>query len=219
MKRLQKGDTLIEVLFAVAVFSFIVVTALLIMNQGTAASQRALDITLVRQQMDAQAETLRFMHDSYVAQYHTDIAFDLTDKDPDTGEAITSPAEEWFRMLQSITATNNKAVSEFGTCPSTPNGEPADGSFIIDTRHVRFVNSAEFYGPADASSEAAYDDSGKFLGAHGLWIEAIRSPNVSDVTQANTGYIDFHLRACWDAPGSTFPMTLGTIVRLYEPRG
>lgn len=219
LRRFQRGDTLIEVLFAVSVFSFIVITALLIMNQGTAASQRALSITLVRQQIDAQAETLRFMHDSYVAEYHDGITFTTDDKDPDTGEPITTPSEEWYRMLQSIAATNNKAVSEFGTCPSGPAGKPADGSFIIDTQHVRFINSAEFYSPADSSSEIAYNENGSFAGGKGLWIEAIRSAASTDADQANTGYIDFHIRACWDTPGQAFPMTLGTIVRLYEPRG
>ena len=221
LKRRQRGDTLIEVLFAVSVFSFIVVTSLMIMNQGTAASQRALDITLVRQQLDAQAETLRFMHDSYVAQYHPGIQYDFTDTiDGTSGTDLkTSPGEEWAKMVASIIATDNKAASEFGSCPDGPSGKPVDGSFIIDTRHVRFNKPAEFYNPADTSSEIAYNDDGTFAGARGLWIEAIRSGNSLDPDQSNTGYIDFHLRACWDSAGQVVPMTLGTIVRLYEPRG
>ena len=47
--------------------------------------------------------------------------------------------------------------------------------------------------------------------AYGLWIEAVRGGSVSP------RYIDFHIRACWDGAGSTVPVTLGTIVRLYEP--
>jgi type II secretory pathway pseudopilin PulG len=220
LRRHQRGDTLIEVLFAVSVFSFIVVTALILMNQGTAASQRALDITLVRQQIDAQAETLRFMHDSYVAQYHPGIEFDYTDTFDGTEatELKTSPAEEWSKMVESIVATDNKAASEFGTCPETPSGRPSEGSFIIDTRHVKFIEDAEFYGPAETSSEITYNDEDNFVGARGLWIEAVRSAQSADTDQSNTGYIDFHLRACWDSPGQNVPMTLGTIVRLYEPR-
>ncbi|MBJ58357.1 hypothetical protein CMN24_01415, partial [Candidatus Saccharibacteria bacterium] len=61
MRRLERGDTLIEVLFAVTVFSFVVVSSLAIMNQGTAAAQRSLEISLVRQQVDAQADSLRFL--------------------------------------------------------------------------------------------------------------------------------------------------------------
>lgn len=113
LARRQRGDTLIEVLFAVTVFSFVVVGALTIMNQGTAASQRALEISLVRQQIDGQAEALRFMHNAYVATYQPGAAFNTTD-------ALTSPAEEWHRMITSgITA---QSASAFGgsatTCPT-----------------------------------------------------------------------------------------------------
>ena len=55
-----RGDTLIEVLFAITVFSLVVVTSLAIMNQGTQAALRSLQLTLVRQQVDSQAEALRF---------------------------------------------------------------------------------------------------------------------------------------------------------------
>ena len=49
-------------------------------------------------------------------------------------------------------------------------------------------------------------------------IEAIRSKTIRENNQANAGYIDFHIRACWDSPGQSVPVTIGTIVRLYEPR-
>lgn len=215
-RRLERGDTLIEVLFAVTVFSFIVVAALSIMNQGTAASQRALDVMLVRQQLDAQAETLRFMHDSYVAAYEPGITFTAP-------AAAASPAGQWNTMLQAIKArelTNPvRSVSEFGTCPDTTNATPPDGSFIIDTKHVEFKQNVGFYAPAISSSQISYAEDGSFAHAEGMWIEALRSEQSSDVDQSNTGYIDFYLRACWDSPGLNRPMTLGTIVRLYEPRG
>ena len=57
-----------------------------------------------------------------------------------------------------------------------------------------------------------YDTSGAITAAKGMWIEAIRS-----TPSAGTAYTDFHIRACWYAPGTNQPMNLGTIVRLYEP--
>lgn len=206
----QRGDTLIEVLFAVTVFSFVVVGALSIMNQGTAASQRSLEITLVRQQIDAQAETLRFTHDSYVSAFRPNISFDTTD-------AMTNPAEEWWRMSQSIDPSI-RAASQFGgsvtDCP-----EPPTGSFVMDTQNVRFTEgSGTNLSPSVTFAQLAYDDSGAFTTSEGLWIEPIRStPNTTDPDQSDVGYIDFHIRACWDAPGLSIPLTTGTIVRLYEP--
>ena len=206
----QRGDTLIEVLFAVTVFSFVVVGALTIMNQGTAASQRSLEITLVRQEIDAQAEALRLTHDSYVSVYRSGITFN-------TSDGSTSPAEEWWRMTTSgFSAT---AASPFGagatTCPTPPSG-----SFIMDARNVRFVSgTGTTLRPSVTYAQVAYNPNGTFNSAQGIWIEPIRSAASGETFQQNTGFIDFHIRACWQAPGLSVPLTTGTIVRLYEPRG
>jgi type II secretory pathway pseudopilin PulG len=215
-RRLQRGDTLIEVLFAVSVFSFVVVGSLVIMNQGTAASQRSVEITLVRQQIDAQAETLRFMHDSYVAVYQPNITFDTTNRDA-SGNLITSPAEEWSLLRQHV-ATANLSVDDYdnSSCPTTP----LPGSFAVDPRNVLFVSSPSVLQTAGTSfAQAAYNTNGTLAGIRGMWIRAISSPDSTDQGETNTGYIDFHIRACWDSSGLPLPMTLGTIVRLYEPRG
>ena len=74
-KNLQRGDTLIEVLFAFAVLSLVIIGALTVMNQGTLASQRSLETTLVREEIDGQATTLRFLHDAYVAKYQPNITY------------------------------------------------------------------------------------------------------------------------------------------------
>jgi prepilin-type N-terminal cleavage/methylation domain-containing protein len=204
---MQRGDTLIEVLFAISVFSMVVVGALAIMNQGTAASQRSLEVTLVRQQIDAQAETLRFMHDSYVAVYQSGLTFN-------TSDGTTSPAEEWSRILGSV-RTSASAVND---CPATV----PSGSFVIDPVNVRFnsVNGTTL--PGDTFAHVEYLANGTtFSGTNGLWIEAVRSVtnNGDGGNQVNTGYIDFHILACWDSTGVPLPSTQGTIVRLYEPRG
>ena len=69
----QRGDTLVEVLFATAVFSLVAVSGLSIMNQGTSTAQRALEITLVRNEINSQAEAIRMLNTSYIAAYRADI--------------------------------------------------------------------------------------------------------------------------------------------------
>lgn len=59
----NRGDTIVEVVFAVTIFSMIAVGAISIMNKGVAIAQQSLEITLVRQQIDSQAEMLRYVHD------------------------------------------------------------------------------------------------------------------------------------------------------------
>lgn len=58
----QRGDTIIEVLMAVTIFSMIAIGSLSVMNRGLSISQYSLEITQVRQQLDKQAELLRFVH-------------------------------------------------------------------------------------------------------------------------------------------------------------
>lgn len=202
--RRQAGDTLIEVLFAITTFSLVVVTSLAIMNQGTAASMRSLQITLVRQEIDSQAETLRFLSSAYVSAYYPGYAPNLVD-------SVTSPAEEYYRVLNSVTATS---VSRFGgdnpkACPAAPSG-----SFVLNTRLARYLayNPAKFTA-AGAFSEVTYNTSDTIDKSGGIWIEAAKSTPAPGVP----GYVDFHIRACWSATGSNMPTNLGTIVRLYEP--
>jgi type II secretory pathway pseudopilin PulG len=194
----QRGDTLIEVLFAFSVLSLIVVGAMTLMNQGTAASQRSLETTLVRQQIDAQATTLRFLHGAYVAQYQ-----------PGTTYAADTAAGQWQALTDEMPITS---ASNINSCPMP---RPT-GSFILDPLNAEYVPlSSNKLQAAQTFAQLVYDQAGEvLLESQGLWIEAV----AADTDQENTRYIDFHIYACWDSPGAGPPVTLGTIVRLYEPR-
>jgi prepilin-type N-terminal cleavage/methylation domain-containing protein len=206
----QRGDTLIEVLFAVTVFSLIVVGALSLMNQGVSASRRALETTIARQVMDGQAETLRFLHESYVSEYQSGATYN-------TSDAVTSPAEQYFMIIQHAKANPKTAASALNGGTSCPATEPA-GSFIVDPSKATLVTNAAIMQPASIYPELVYNTSGTLTASRGIWVEAVRSATTSGAT-SNAGFIDFHIRACWMAQGSAAPVTLGTIVRLYEPRG
>lgn len=203
-RRKQAGDTLIEVLFAVTVFSLVVVTSLALMNQGTSASIRSLQITLVRQEIDSQADTLRFLNSAYVAAYQ-----------PGYAPTVQSPAQQYYLITaqaKADRAAGKTSVTQFGggttTCQTAPTG-----SFILNTRKGLYqVNTAANSAGADSFSQVEYDASNAITTAKGMWIEAVRS-----VSTSGTAYTDFHIRACWYAPGAEQAMNLGTIVRLYEP--
>lgn len=206
LRRSQKGDTLIEVLFAFTILSMVIVGAMSIMNQGTIAAQRALETTLVRGQIDAQATTLRFLHDAYVAKFQPNFT---------TYDAAT-PAGQWFAMTGAISAPSSTSFANLTTCPTPPAGR----SFILDAANAKYKALDPTIGiPSVTYSQVTYDPvSGVLDKAQGIWIEAVRSVSSGDANQDNTRYIDFHIMACWDNPGQGPPMTIGTIVRLYEPR-
>ena len=62
----KKGDTLVEVAFAIGVFSLVSITVVSVISASTSATQAALETTLTREDIDGQAEALRFIHDSYI---------------------------------------------------------------------------------------------------------------------------------------------------------
>lgn len=203
----EKGDTLIEVMFAFAIFALVAVGSLTIMNQGIAAAQRSLEITLVRAQMDAQAEAIRYIHRAYVAAYQKDATV-----------APDSIAAEWVTM-----ATVNgvgRAASQFGQtngaiCPATM----PTGAFILNARTAKVeIKPPAALAPDGGSlppfAQVIYNTDSSVREAYGIWVEAVPS----DTLDNGTAFVDFHIRSCWSGAGSSAPMTLGTIVRLYEPR-
>ena len=64
MSRREQGDTIIEVVLAFVIFTMAAVAAITLINSGLATTQRGLEATLVRQQIDAQGELLRYLRDT-----------------------------------------------------------------------------------------------------------------------------------------------------------
>ena len=195
-----RGDTLIEVLLAITVFSLVAVGAMATMSSGTSTIQRSLEISLVRNEIDAQAETLRFLNASYIANYPNTIA-------------VGTPEAEWVK-IRSKTSTN---VTLSSSCPTTI----PQNSFILDTRYAKFYDT-KYNSMPQTFSQVRYNPDTSVVGpinnADGIWIQLTKSTTVASNYQSNTGYIDFYIRACWNGPGQKVPVTLQTIVRLYEPR-
>ena len=61
------GDTLIEVTLAIGIFSMVAIAVVAVMNGGTSSAQTALETTLAREEIDTQAEALRFIQSAYIA--------------------------------------------------------------------------------------------------------------------------------------------------------
>lgn len=63
-----RGDTLIEVMLSISVFAVVALLTINLMNDGINTAQRTLETAMARNEIDAQAEALRFIHQSYVAE-------------------------------------------------------------------------------------------------------------------------------------------------------
>lgn len=214
IRRWERGDTLIEVLFAISIFSAVVVGTIIIMNQGISSAQNALEINLVRNQIDTQAELLRHLNNAKLTSIGRNSTTESAEWDravgmgSDAGNAAYRPDVE----AQDYTST----IKTFDDCrPSTlPNN-----AFFIDPktgqvqRRDRITDVSTF---AQIQSSTGSSPSLSNM----LWIQPVSSNRDSSDTALNlTTYYDFHIRACWDSPGSGGGvMKLGTIVRLYVPK-
>ncbi len=201
--KFRKGDTLIEVLLAIAVFAVVMLIGLSTMNNGMSRALASLQLTMARNAMDTQAEALRFANGAFLSEYKSD----------DTG-SLSSPAILW---RDNLTQGAQGSATPLESCTR------GSSAFVIATRDMgnnrgyrtNNISSAITYPRIsygdDADTNANWLRDGlAYRGAEGIWVEKVHVPN--------TRYYDFHIRACWSAPGSNVNTTLGTIVRLYDPR-
>lgn len=199
----QRGDTIIEVLFAITIFGLVAVGGLSLMNQGTALAQKALEIGLVRQQMDAQADALRYLNRAYIADYGK------------AGDATT----RWRSVVQDHAVESAQAYDTVADANGCHLPGSSDKPFALD---VSKLNANPVLVPTtDTATYARVRLDPSSPKAEGIWIQAVKSPVTIGGTdnKERPGFYDFHIRACWQTPGQEIPVVLGTIVRLYEPRG
>lgn len=182
----DRGDTIIEVVLAFAIFSFIAVGVSMLMDKGLALAQRSLEITLVRQQIDAQADLIRYAQDT---------------RNPGSGTI-------WKEITSNKTNSPQALAQE--TCPTAP---PPNAFIMHATKtgiqrvpiDVANFSTAEVYSRVGQGGETAFDK------AYGMWVQAV------EVGGSPKAY-DMHIKACWNSLGSSMPVTIGTIVRLYDQK-
>lgn len=201
MKRLSdRGDTIIEVMFAVAVFSMVVVGAIMLMNRGVGMAQRSLEITQARQQIDAQISMARHLHVSDPARWN-DLLTRLSVTVPPFTDTATCP-EVGSPMLQGsfffARAYDSAAAHKDGV---------STGATVVG---VYDINSSNF---SQAVSYGAVDYTNATPRAYGLWAQIVRS---EEMTAGQGTAYDLHVRACWGSTGSATPVTIGTVTRIYD---
>jgi len=185
--RHQRGDTIIEVMFAFVIFSLIVVEAVMLMNKGIALAQQSLEITQVRSQIDAQITMMKYL------QQQTDDTI-------------------WRNLLVDQLSTNVSQFGDMATCPALADLQ-AKKAFFIARKGLPSSIGVTPIGPAtysDAITYSAVDQSTASPKAYGLWVQLVKA-------EGNGAY-DVHVRACWGSVGTTRPMLIGTVARLYDLR-
>lgn len=227
---MKTGDTLVEVMFAVAIFSLVAISAVAVMNSGLSNAQATLESTMARNEIDAQAEALRFIQSSYVAERRDS---DNTGYYATLWHAITDRAND---PEEKVTQYGPSSCSELYDNDSSTNISKLKG-FVINVRKLGLSDDAEeslvkqsekFFLPS-TYPRIIYDDdalldnltSSEAQRVEGIYVTAVKDPGSTKVDESgikqDTVYYDFYIRTCWYAVGKELPTTISTVIRLYNP--
>ena len=190
MRKLNRGDTLVEVLLGVTIFSLVAVIALETMNRGMAIAQYSLETTLVRQQIDAQAEMLRYAHD---------MKNDTWKKLVDNNSVSVSVVNDNEGNLGVEKCPDDFSTKEFALAAT-----PSLASKISILNNPGDYKAAETYARVDSDTKKTY----------GISVRLVK-PSTTTGSRDSNKY-DAYIKACWMPVGSKMPATIGTIVRLYD---
>ena len=190
MRKFNRGDTLVEVLLGVTIFSLVAVIALETMNRGMAIAQYSLETTLVRQQVDAQAEMIRYAHDM-----KNDTWKKLVDNNSVSVSAVNG--NEGNLGVE-------KCPDDFSTKEFALAATPSLASKISILNNPGDYKAAETYARVDSDTKKTY----------GVSVRLVK-PSTTTGSRDSNKY-DAYIKACWMPVGSKMPATIGTIVRLYD---
>ncbi len=242
--KFKKGDTLIEVALATGIFSLVAIAVVSVVNSSTSSVQSSLEVTITREEIDAQAEALRFIHNSY-----------LVGDDSGTSTSL-SENTKYNEIWKAITSLANSNASALDYAPKTCSELYADsakkltdnGAFILNTHQMKTADASKIvipvsgnvskftaastyprivYNATDANGIGSLDNQGtgtSFYRAEGIFIIPFkdnRSTRVvsgsSSAVNVKAAYYDFYIRSCWFGPGADRPSTISTVIRLYDP--
>lgn len=242
-----RGDTLVEVLFAVAIFGMVSVSSIAMMNKGVATAQGTLETAMARQEIDTQAEALRFIHNAYsmnagdTSNPYYKLWSKLKDKafKPNQVQDTFLNSANYNGQSCSTIYANNLAILP-------PSGASSQSSFVINPRHLNntdlsslnldnVTNLERVLVPHKASSSRLFatptyprlvysttdttlSDSNNVTADVSLnSAQGIWITAVQEGTGSTPRYYDFYIRTCWENIGGNGSTTISTIVRLYNP--
>jgi type II secretory pathway pseudopilin PulG len=151
---IKQGDTIIEVVFSIVIFCMVAVIAITLMNQGVATAQSSLEVIMARNEIDSQAEALRFIHAGFLAE---------RELDPSKQQFV----ELWRKLTQS-TFYGGFAINPEQLTPlsvrSCEDLYGLDGAialnkgFVINTRLIQPSHSSLDYDNFLGGNDATYSD-------------------------------------------------------------
>ena len=158
----KKGDTLIEVVIALSIFASLAVMAIHTMNSGMYQAERAVEMSMARNEIDAQAEAIRFIQNNYVAEREYPAAKQQfselwkTIVEDYTLDGSTFKTEDYDINAEDVKTCNDAYEKQLGN--RAPGGVDSKKAFAINTRLLE--PSTALYDPDSLINDttATYDD-------------------------------------------------------------
>ena len=241
---IKKGDTLIEVVLAVGIFSMVAIAIVAVMASGTTGAQTALETTLAREEIDAQAESIRFIQSAYVAdkdsgdnrfqklwQKIVSNAVSVSGTDDEILHYAPKTCESLYADDGEVKNHNGFVINNFqlGTFTSDTidrvyiSAKDKPASFVQTLTYPRLV-----FNNSNSSLDSETSSANTLYQAEGLYVVAVKESTKADgynpTTVVDNGsvttrpvFYDFYIRSCWYGTNANEPSTISTVIRLYDP--
>lgn len=186
-KSTQAGDTLVEVLVAIAVLSIVLVGTFSLMNKGVSQMYDSMERSEVRLLLDRQTEALNYARDEFFIRESGNASSHIIN---------VAAANAWQDIRNEATVPSLAAVPTLEDECVTPTN-----AFAISIVSGNMTVSSVTNGVATGFPKPG----------DGIWIQKVSSPSTAPVP-----YKDFFVRACWSPTSSSKMQVMSTVVRLYD---
>ena len=221
----KKGDTLVEVALAIGIFSMVAIAVVAVMNTGMSNAQTALETTLTREEIDTQAEALRFIQVSAAAENTENGKFsklwseiiknalqpaDLKNNDPDLLSNVYQFAPSSCDALYGDNSLIKKQKAFF-IDPKKLNDDSLNDSFFSYAE----ASKSNSFRSAEGYPRIYYNEDNTAV-AEGIFVVAVKDATGTKILGDNGEgfFYDFYIRTCWRDSGSDGPSTISTVIRL-----
>lgn len=237
----KKGDTLIEVVIAVGIFSLIAVGVVSVVSSSSSGAQISIETTLAREEIDIQAEALRFIQAGYIEAYNNKAEDVSNNRYVTLWREITNNA-----IKESPSSTVNTCSELYDIAADGKSPVASQNAFVINVNALNGYISKETKDLNDVYILAKDDSSSKLIqsstyprlvftkygettdeeslsnsefydelySAEGIYVVAVKSEETPTLA---TAYYDFYIRSCWYGTGDKNPSTISTVIRLADP--
>jgi len=143
---MKRGDTIIEVSLAFAIFSLVAIISVSMMNMGLSASERSLELATARNELNAQAEALRFIHSSYISELALPVC---TSEILSAGESCQEYKGVWEDIAGSALDYQPTINYPLESCEEVYRNDGVGGS-LLTQNHAFIINTRRLSSPHGA---------------------------------------------------------------------